>query len=129
MKTLRTEIAELSYDEEEHLLYIRILENAELDLEKTRIHYETIRELTEDEPHAAIIDSTHYFSIDPETLRYTAQPEVIGKRLAAAHYNVSAGNSLTLDFFVKTHKPLIPVKKFATREEAVKWARQFMRKR
>jgi hypothetical protein len=121
MKTVCTAIAELSFDENESLLHIRVLKDAEMNLKNTIAHYKLIGEITEGKNYLALVDATEYFSINSETLKYTSLPETIEKRIATAHYNPSFGNKLTMDFFRKKHKPDLPVNSFDTKEEAIEW--------
>lgn len=121
MKKASTRNAELTYDEKERLLHIRMLEGAELDLENTIEHYKVIEEITSGQKYFALIDSLEYFVMTTEALHYASMPEVVHQRMAAAHYRPSTGNRLTANFFSKTFKPELPVRVFETKEEATAW--------
>ena len=95
MKIVYTKIAELNFIEGESILNIKVLEDAVMNFENTKAHYETIKELTGNKKYLALVDVSNSFKIEPEALAYSALPEVLSNRIAAAHYNSSASNTLT----------------------------------
>lgn len=124
MPSIQTSIAHLKFDEVESILHIDLVPGAEMDLEQTRSHYHIMQELTKGKPYIALVNAANYYNIDPEALRYSAQQNTIGGRVAAAHYNVSVANNLTVSFFKNQLKPGIPVGIFKTKEEALLWIAQ-----
>ena len=118
---MRTAIAELSYDAKESLLHIKVIEGAEMNIENTIEHYQAIEKITGGKKYLALVDASEYFTIDSDTLKFTALSTTIEKRIATAHYNAAFGNKLTMDFFRKVHKPRLPVDSFDTKEEAIVW--------
>jgi hypothetical protein len=123
MEKALTKIAELIFDIQESILYIKVIEGAEMNFENTRQHYDIIRSLTGNKAYGALIDATEYYSIDAETLRYTSLPETIDNRIASAHCNPHNANSLTANFFKTNHQPPIPFQIFKVKEEALHWLR------
>jgi hypothetical protein len=121
MKIVKTEIAELHFNAKESILHIKIIKGAEMNIKNTEEHYKTIEEITGGKKYLALIDSSEYFTIDSETLKFTASPKITEKRIATAHYRPSMGNKLTIDFFRKFHSPSLPVNSFATKKEALEW--------
>jgi hypothetical protein len=121
MKIISTDIAELSFDEEESILHIKMLEDAHMNLEKTKEHYNIIKELTKSSKYLALIDATNFFRIDNDASRFAALPETTKDRVAAAHYTLNVSNRLTANFFRLFYKPRIPVQAFKTKEEALRW--------
>jgi hypothetical protein len=124
MKKIRTEIAELSFDERASTINIKMLEGAEMNLENTRKHYELIKKLTSDKPYLALVDATYFFTIDKPALKYTSLPGTINKRIATAYYNPILANSFTTEFFRKFYKPPLPTRSFKTKEEAKLWLKK-----
>jgi hypothetical protein len=121
MKIIRTEIAELNFDEEESILHIKMLEDAHMNLQNTKEHYNIIKELTKGCKYLALIDATNYFKIDGDASKFAALPETTKDRVAAAHYTLNVSNRLTANFFRLFYKPEIPVQAFKTKEDALRW--------
>lgn len=121
MKVIYTDIAELSFDENEAILFIRMLEDAHMKIENTKEHYKIINELTYGQKYRALVDASNYFRIDDDASQYAALPDTIKNRLAAAHFTSNVSNRLTANFFRLFYKPEIPVRTFKTKEEALEW--------
>lgn len=121
MEIVYTDIAELRYKTDDIILNIKILEGAEMNLANTKRHYQLINELTRNKKHLALVDAINFFTITPEGLHYSSRPETVANRIATAHYNCSAVNKLTTNFFVNYYRPPIPIKIFDTKEEAIAW--------
>ncbi len=124
METALTEIAEVHYDRTEAIVDIKILEGVEMTLENTRQHYHVIKNMTHNEPYAALIDASNNYTIGPETLHYTSLAETIGGRVATAHYNVSHSNAFTLNAFRYNYRPPVHIELFDNKEEALEWLKQ-----
>lgn len=124
METALTEIAEVHYYRTEAIVDIKILEGVEMTLENIRQHYHVIKNMTSNEPYAALIDASNNYSIGPETLHYTSLAETIGGRVATAHYNVSHSNTFTLNAFRYNYRPPVQIKLFGNKEEALEWLKQ-----
>lgn len=125
MNTIQTPIALLSFFREERILEMVMLEDAEMNLINTREHYRMIEEITEGKNYMALIDSTHYFSIDSDSFLFASSPEAIRNRIASAHYASAFANRLNTNFFKNRYKPSIPIQLFDSRDEAVSWLRSF----
>ncbi|MBA2611638.1 MAG: hypothetical protein H0U95_06700 [Bacteroidetes bacterium] len=121
MDWIITKVAELFYDEENAVLYINILENAELTLENAKEHYQQIETVTKGQKHLALIDSGNYYTTSHETLLYTSKKTTFKNRVATAYYNFCTPNKLTADFFKNNYKPEMDLKTFKTKEEALVW--------
>ncbi|HET6991218.1 MAG TPA: hypothetical protein VFJ43_07845, partial [Bacteroidia bacterium] len=83
--------------------------------------YKAIEEITDGKEYFALIDSSEYFKMDADALKFAAMKENIGKRKAAAHYNLANANKLTTDFFRNFYKPSVPIQTFNSKEEALNW--------
>jgi len=118
---VRTEIAEISFDESTSILHIKMFEDAKMDLENTVEHYDLIKSLTSGKKHLVLVDATHFFSIDEKALQYAAQPETTKNRIATAYFTTHLGNRFTTNFFKTFYKPNLPVQSFKTKQEALEW--------
>lgn len=121
MKTVITPVAEISFDKETTILHIRIFENAEVDLENARRHFEMVEELIGREPHFALVDATHHYTIQKEAWEYASKVHIFSNRKAIAHYNSSEANTLTTAIFKANYKASVPFEIFKTQNEAIEW--------
>lgn len=119
--TVYTEIAELSYNKEESLLYIKILEDVSISVEKAKKLSDSIHKITNGQKHFALIDATNYFFIEDDALKYMAMPEECICKKGAAYYSMNLANRLTMHFFKVFHKPSYPLQLFRKKEEAMGW--------
>jgi len=125
MKTALSPVAELSFDESESILYVKMIQDAALNLVSAKQHGIQIEELTEGKPYMALIDTTNFFTIDDEALKYAGIPSKLEKRIAAAYYNPDLANWLTVKVFKRTSGLAFPVQIFKTKEKAVEWLSSF----
>ncbi len=116
-----TDIAELEFDENTLILHIRMIDGAEMNLENTKKHYETIHQLTGGKKYRVLIDSSKFFTVDAGSFRFSSQPDITSRRIAVAHYDSCLANKMMLTFYKITYKPPVPLQLFKTRQEAVKW--------
>ncbi|MBA3683196.1 MAG: hypothetical protein H0W73_18830 [Bacteroidetes bacterium] len=121
MYSISTNIAELSFDEKNAVLYMTIIENAEMTMENTKDHYEKIEKITQNKKYAALIDMSNYYITSPEILSLTAQKSTFKNRIATIYYNSSMSNKLTNEFFKNNYKPEMVIKTFKTKAEGLKW--------
>lgn len=117
-------VADLFYDRYNGILFIKVFEDVEMTSEGIIKHYEIIKELTQNRPYAALIDAEYYFTIDNDTLKLSASPEVFGNRIATAHYSYNLANRLTTHFFKNNIKPPIPIEYFKTKRDALSWIKK-----
>jgi hypothetical protein len=125
MGSIRTKIAEISFDETESRVLIKIRENAEMTLENTIEHFEKIQKLTSNKPYLALIDASKYFSAESDALKYSASKAALGNRIATAYFNSTVANKLTINFFNRAFDLPIPLKIFEGKEEALTWLKSF----
>jgi hypothetical protein len=125
MEIIQTSIAEISFNEEENILHIILREDADMNVENTREHYEKINALVGDKMYLALVDATNYYRVEKESWEYASSTEVISNRIAIAHYNSSAANTITTSFFKKMYNVSMPLQIFDTKEEALEWLRSF----
>jgi hypothetical protein len=125
MKTIHTPLANISYNETEHILHIKIQEDAEMNLENTKIHYKKINDLVGDHSYLALVEASNYCSVEKEAWQYSSLRKIVLNRKATAHYNSCFANKLTTSFFKTTFKTTTPVQIFNTKEDALEWLKSF----
>jgi hypothetical protein len=124
MKTVYTDIASISFDEITSILYIKIMDDAHMDLERAKEHYSIIRTLTKGEKHSALFDASSYFTSDEEALKYAALPDTTKGRISTAYHSLNLANRLTIHFFRLLYKPHFAIQLFRTSEDAMQWLKQ-----
>lgn len=124
MKTDLTPVAELSYNEQENILYIKMLEGAVLNLKNTQQHSQQLEEITSGKPHLVLIDTTNFFTMDEESLKYSTAPVKPPNRIAAACFNPTLANRFTVEVFRKVCGPHYPMEIFCTKSEALQWLKK-----
>lgn len=120
-KKATSPLADLLFDSKTSILFIKVYEDVEMTEGEILKHYDVIKELTQNKHYVALIDAEHFFPISNEALRLSAQPEVLGNRIATAYYSYSVANRLTTHFFKNNIKPAIPVEYFKTKAQALEW--------
>lgn len=121
MKTILTDIAEISFDEETSILHIKIQEDVHIDLKKTIVHTRAIQKITNGEKYLALVDATNYFTSDDDALKYFALPATTKERIAMAFHSLNLANRLTIHFFRLLHKPNFAIHLFRTHDDALNW--------
>jgi hypothetical protein len=121
MENFITPLAELSYNDHERILHVRILEGAEMTLPNARTHYEKINSLLGSKKHLVLVDAENYYRIDKEAWIYASDREIISNRIAIAHYNSCNANKLETSFYKAHLNTAMPMETFNTKEEAIKW--------
>lgn len=121
MKTIYTDLAELHFDESQSILYVKILEDVHVDMEKIQEHYKIINEVTKGQKYSALVDATNYFTSDDDALRYAALPEVTRARVATAFHSLNLANRLTIHFYRLLYKPNFAINLFRTSDTALEW--------
>jgi hypothetical protein len=121
MKIVLVDIAELMFDEENSFLYIRIVEDASLNRSNMQECFDSIKDLTSNKPHFALIDASQHFVIQPDTLQYLVNSEIASGRRASAYYNVSMANRLTINFLKYLYPRPFCVQMFETQDPAIEW--------
>lgn len=125
MEVVSTPVAEISFNEAERILNIKILDGAEMNLKNIKVHYKKINDLVGNKNYLALVDASNYYTIDNVAWKYSYSKKAVFNRKAIAHYNCSPANRLTTSVFKKNFKSALPLEFFDSREEAVKWLKSF----
>lgn len=114
-------MARMHFDARENILHIAVLENALMDLEAVQEHYAMIDKLTQQNDHYALIDCTFQYTLTSDAAAYVARPEVLKHRKAAAYVHPTLVNRLQIMQLQMKLRSLIPIRVFATKNEALQW--------
>ena len=125
MEIIRTPIAEISFNKNDGILNIKLVDGAEMSLENAKIQYEKINALLGGAKHLALVDASNYYTVERKAWAYASQKEIFSNRMAVAHFNSSAANKLTTSFFKTACDSAMPMQTFNMREQAVKWLKSF----
>lgn len=124
MKKDLSPVAELSFDEKESVLHIKMLEGAVLNLANTKQHARQMEELTSGKPYIALIDTTNFFTIDEEIYKQSSTSLKPPNRIAGACFNPTLANRFTVEVFRKFGNPKYPMEVFNTKAEAMQWLKK-----
>lgn len=124
MEIVNSEIAQITYDNNDYILYEKIFGDIELNISKINNHLSVVNRLTNAEEHVVLIDATDYFFAEFEALKYFASVQKRAGRLATAFYTNNLANRLTLLCIKFMYTPPVPIEIFSKKEEALKWVSQ-----
>lgn len=122
MKKILLETAELCYSDE-GILYIRLLENAEIDLTRSKEMQRASVEITKGDKFVALIDARAKVTVTKEAREWGSTKEAHGKMIAQAIWVNSLANRLVGNFIIQFHKPYAPTKLFSDENTALEWLR------
>ena len=125
MKTIQTKVATFSYNSNERLLRMTILEGAEIELENAIQNYETAQSLTGDTKHLLLVDAHANVYISKEARSYSAELKP-NSPIAMAVVVTSTANRLIGNFYINFNKPKVPTKIFSTEEKAIEWLKGYL---
>lgn len=125
MKTIQTKVAAFSYDPNERLLHMTILEGAEIELENAIENYEAAHTLTGNTKHLLLVDAKATVYISKEARTYSAELKP-NSPIAMAVIVTSTANRLIGNFYINFNKPKVPTKLFSTEDKAVEWLKSFL---
>lgn len=124
MKTINSDIAEITFNEIDSVLSIKIMADIEIDLEKVKKHFELINKITGNKKYIAIVDGANYFHIKDDALRYMASPQATRNRIATAFYSHNLANRLSILCLKLYSPPSTPLQYFSRKENAIDWIQQ-----
>ena len=125
MKTIQTKVATFSYNSNERLLRMTILEGAEIELENAIQNYETAQSLTSDTKHLLLVDAHANVYISKEARAYSAELKP-NSPIAMAIVVTSTANRLIGNFYINFNKPKVPTKIFSTEDKAIEWLKGYL---
>ncbi|HSH67580.1 MAG TPA: hypothetical protein VLB84_17700 [Bacteroidia bacterium] len=125
MKSIQTKVAVISYDSNERLLRMTILEGAEIELENAIENYEAAQSLTNNTKHLLLVDAHANVYISKEARAYSAELKP-NAPIAMAIVVTSTANRLIGNFYINFNKPKVPTKLFSTEEKAIEWLKDYL---
>lgn len=110
------------------IMYLRLKEGAEFNLETTKEQHAAQDELTSNDNYVVLVDATHHVSMSKESREYMAAYENPRRKATALLTRYNLATLLLANFYMKFNQPKIPTKLFNQEEEAIDWLRQMLHK-
>jgi hypothetical protein len=110
------------------IMYLRLKEGAEFNLETTREQYAAQDELTGVQNYAVLVDATHHVSMSKESREFMAAYHNPRRKATALLTRYNLATLLLANFYMKFNQPKIPTKLFNQEEEAIDWLKQMLSK-
>lgn len=127
MKTIQTKVAIISYNSIERIVYMKILDGAEIELENAIQNQEAVKLLTNNEKHLLVVDARGIdVYVSKEARAFSADRIPSAPCIAKAFIVNSTANRLIGNFYINFNKPKVPTKIFSTIEKATEWLNSFL---
>ncbi len=110
------------------IMYLRLKEGAEFNLETTKEQHAAQDELTSNDNYVVLVDATHHVSMSKESREYMAAYENPRRKATALLTRYNLATLLLANFYMKFNQPKIPTKLFNQEEEAIGWLKQMLHK-
>lgn len=104
-----------------NIIYLRMKDGAEVNLENTIEQFKAQAELTKNDYYGVLVDGRNYVIMDKESRKYMAT-HMAPKRVATAlltQHNIAM--RLLANIYMKIDKPTVETRLFGEEAEAVKW--------
>lgn len=128
MKKIITRTAEISYDSFSRILRIKLLPNAEIEVDDAMQNFDASKMLTQSDNYLVLVDGRVTASVSKEARIYSAKIRSNEARIAQAFIITSTANKLVGNFYINVNKPPIPTKIFSSEEKALEWLEGFLYK-
>lgn len=127
MKTIQTKVAIISYNSIERIVYMKIMDGAEIELENAIQNQEAVKLLTNNEKHLLVVDARGVdVYVSKEARAFSAARDASAPCIAKAFIVNSTANRLIGNFYINFNKPKIPTRIFSTTEKAIEWLNSFL---
>lgn len=126
MKTISTRVADISYNKEKRIVFVKIKDNAEIELDDVVQNAKATKMLTDNDKYMVIVDANANLSVTKEARSYSAQKNDTDCRVAEAYIVTSVANKIIGNFYIKFNKPSVPTKLFSTKELAIEWLENYL---
>ncbi|MBV6484285.1 MAG: hypothetical protein KFKLKKLM_00781 [Flavobacteriales bacterium] len=113
---------------EEGVILVTYKNNVEIDINEVIEIRNTTHQLANGKAFVAIYDAGEDTLITKEAREISAKDGNITNRKAMAIIVKHLGQRIIANFFINLNKKIHPMKAFTNREDAVKWAKQFLDK-
>jgi hypothetical protein len=109
----------------EGILRIAVLEDAEIDIEEAKENFDSAVKLSGGKSMLKLVDARAFFTMTKKARDFAASRETNEHNIARAVIVHSLANRLLVNFFIRFHKPKSPLRMFSSEAEALKWLRKF----
>lgn len=113
---------------EESVILVTYKSKAEIELEDVIEIRNTTHQLANGKEYVSIYDAGEETTVTKEAREISAKDGNITNRKAMAIIVKHLGQRILANFFINLNKKIHPMKAFTNREDAVKWAKQFLNK-
>jgi hypothetical protein len=128
VEKIRTRTAEIHLDPL-GILHFKLLADVQVDKEDALDNFLVIRHLTNNQPVLKLIDlSLQNLTIHKEALEFLEQKEAEGKTISRAIVTASFTDKILLQYFARLHKAGSPTQVFTSRETALHWLLEKVKK-
>jgi hypothetical protein len=113
---------------EEGVILVTYKSKAEIELEDVIEIRNTTHQLANGKAYVSIYDPGEETTVTKEAREISSEAGNIQNRKAMAIVVKHLGQRILANFFINLNKKIHPMKAFTTRDEAIKWAKQFLKK-
>lgn len=105
------------------IIYIRIDDNAEIQLEDSQAQYKFLLERYNGvDKHRVLVEPGRYTSISKEAREFSQKPEVNAMTLATAVIVRSLAQRIVINFMISViHQQTMKMRMFESKEKAIDW--------
>lgn len=109
---------------EQNIIYLRMKEGAEVNLENTLEQYAAQQQLTKDDYYGVLVDGRNFVIMDKESRKYMStyfNPKRLATALLTQH-NIAM--QLLANVYMRIDRTAIETRMFDNEQKAVKWLRE-----
>jgi len=124
VRSILLKTAEIKYSRSERILFVRLLEGAEIELEDSKEMFRATMELTGGDKFVALVDGRATVQLSKEAREWGSSPEAHKNLIAQAIWTTSLANVLIGKFIIRVQKPVAKTELFYTEKTALAWLRK-----
>lgn len=113
---------------EEGVILVTYKSKVEIELEDVIEIRNTTHQLANGKEYVSIYDAGEETTVTKEAREISAKDGNIANRKAMAIIVKHLGQRILANFFINLNKKIHPMKAFTNKDEAIKWAKQFLNK-
>lgn len=115
------ETANSFLDYKEHIVFVRLKENADITINSMKEQYDVQTKLVGTDTYAVLVDGTKNANVPVETREFMAKHNPKNRVATAILSNHNLATNIIGNFYLKFHKPKNPTKLFTKESEALQW--------
>ena len=108
-------------DYKDHIVFVRIKENAEISVESMQEQYEVQDKLVGNDVYGVLVDGTKNSNVPVNTREFMAKRNPKNRIATAIITNNNLATNIIANFYLKFHKPKNPTKLFNKETDAITW--------